>query len=549
MRLLLTLLVLSSILLAGCNPGLPSDGDNGDLQTSGYAAGMTDAEYASLTPEQQYQVARKLNGAMFKGVPVESFFSGSATTTGTRSLARAATVNDAKYLTNMRSALRTLVPNYQNDAVITEISGVDAQGNPIPGGAKYNFSYDPNNDTNDYSARETPLAFIYEYPVSRDAFVHWMAWFLSNTIMFSPALEMESTDINDGFNNYERLYTGLKNKQSVRQIIRSHLPTLSRWRVSRSAENHFLEAAELYLGLFDTKEDSRKGGIACKNYSLTGDDDGYQLRGTGIRNTVPQIVFGAYYIVDCEDVYDMIAGHPLVIPRVTEIIVNSLMAESTNDVRQAMIQSIAGSNPETFEDIFKAVLFSRQYLLYTERPKSFEENYFSLLGTFKWNPDVGTGGDTNRDVFRNLASNQGNAIYLGDMSWAPMEYKIGRQAETPMDALSFANYHKAVREQLLRQINNYNRRIIYTDNGSQLRSNIAVMTPEQYLNFLFLSALTRSALPVEQTDLFNIFVARGWTQQVNGQLRIRTGNYGDVARLTFDYISRLPEFYYFPAIN
>ena len=41
--------------------------------------------------------------------------------------------------------------------------------------------------------------------------------------------------------------------------------------MSSSPENHALEAYELYLGLFETEEDSLRGGIACKDLYLTPD--------------------------------------------------------------------------------------------------------------------------------------------------------------------------------------------------------------------------------------------------------------------------------------
>ena len=112
-------------------------------------------------------------------------------------------------------------------------------------------------------------------------------------------------------------------------------------------------------------------------------DDGYLIRRTDYPNTEPQLILGTNYITTCDDLYDVIAGHPLLIPRVTEAIFNYFV-EVTNDnldYRQQFINSIVASGPETFEDIFTAIIFSREYLLNIERPKSFEENLMSLLDT------------------------------------------------------------------------------------------------------------------------------------------------------------------------
>jgi hypothetical protein len=81
------------------------------------------------------------------------------------------------------------------------------------------------------------------------------------------------------------------------------------------------------------------------------------------------------------------------------------MAERTLDDRLAMCESIAGSGATTFEDIFKGILFSEQYLLHTERPKSFEEAFMNTVENFKWDARQNTGASVGNQVWRNMASN------------------------------------------------------------------------------------------------------------------------------------------------
>jgi len=289
---------------------------------------------------------------------------------------------------------------------------------------------------------QLPLARIKEYPISRDLYVQWMAYFLSNTIMYSPAVEMESTDSVDAQNMFRFLTNSIRDGSSVRQMIRSNLPSLARWRVSRSSENHALEAYELYLGLFETEEDSVKGGIACKDFYLTDEDSGYVLSTTNIPNTEPQLILGTSFITTCDDLYEVIAGHPLVMPRAVEVLVNYMFSGRSREDRVDIINSIVSSGAETYEDIFTAIIFSREYLLNTERPRSFEESLMPLLDTLKWNA-ASTGGDVGKRIFENMSSSYRNKIlYLGNKGWHSMMLKIGRLPDVPLDALIFANYHK-----------------------------------------------------------------------------------------------------------
>jgi hypothetical protein len=120
---------------------------------------------------------------------------------------------------------------------------------------------------------------------------------------------------------------GLTANNSVRQIIRSQLPSLQRWRVARTPENVGIEGFELYLGLFDTIDDAKNVGIACQDFYLLDADNGYLLETSNLVNTEPQIILqedrdgdgiretGGYFITTCNDFYDVLAGHPLVIPR------------------------------------------------------------------------------------------------------------------------------------------------------------------------------------------------------------------------------------------
>ena len=559
MQIIKTGVLLSVIMLvAACDPGQP--GGRVEFSPGGAAAALTQSEYNQLPPEQQYQVAGKLLATLFKGVPAESFFDLSQVTDQL-------VVQDSNFLNNVRNALKTRLNPAERLAIDIEIDGLDAEGNPDPDVAKYRF--DTNGDAErNQRPRQIPLARMREYPLSRDQFVEWMAYFLANTIMFSPAEEMESTDMNDVQNMYRFLVDNLERNNTIRQIVRSNLPSLARWRVSRSPENHALEAFELYLGLFETEEDSYRGGIACKDLYLTDEDDGYLIRRNDFPNTEPQLILGSSYVTSCDDLYDVIAGHPLLIPRVTEVIINYLMSGAPLETRTAMIASITASNPQTFADIFTAILFSREYLLNTERPKSFEENLFFLLDALKWDPRSPSAGELDELIFvRMTSTNVNNRIGLPAKGWANMTYKIGRLPDVPLDGVSFASYHKGLREEFLisagggnptsgygntsYQGGNGTDGLFYDANGDR-QPVVQDMTPETFLDFLFLSVLQRKPQPVEVTDLMAVIRDENGVnhlQTVDGVEVIRNDRYDNIARIVFDYVSRLPEFYYFKAVN
>jgi len=164
-----------------------------------------------------------------------------------------------------------------------------------------------------------------------------------------------------------------------------------------------------------------------------------------------------------------------------------------------------------------------------------------------------------------------------------MSLKIGRLPDVPLDALSFANYHKGVREELLIDSRNYSGAVlneakdkngdvitdtngdaiyvsglIYKGDGNDadenVRAVVAQFTLNEYIDFLFLNTLQRKASVEELAALTAIYDTRNYlTTDINGvqiiKLSTSNTNHDDVAVVTFDYISRLPEFYYFKAIN
>ena len=215
------LCLATAIGLAGCDPGTPEA--NSGFNVSGFAAPLSQTEFNSLPPEQQYQVASKLYGTLLRGISAEDFF---ALEAGTANLSP----KSSTFMVDTKKALETTLSVDELRAADTLIEGFDSEGNPNEDDAKYSFDPDSDADENE-KAMQIPLARIKEYPISRDMYVQWMAYFLSNTIMYSPAVEMESTNTVDAQNMYRFLTTNIREGNSVRQMVRSNLPSLARWRV------------------------------------------------------------------------------------------------------------------------------------------------------------------------------------------------------------------------------------------------------------------------------------------------------------------------------
>ena len=118
MRFKLPLILAASMAVLGCDPGLP-EGSN-DFNAGGSAVSLSQAEFNNLPPEQQYMVANKLLGTMYRGVPMQDFFNLDA---GMGSLQP----NSSSFITDTRDALATNMSNEEVLVYDTIIDGLDAE--------------------------------------------------------------------------------------------------------------------------------------------------------------------------------------------------------------------------------------------------------------------------------------------------------------------------------------------------------------------------------------------------------------------------------------
>jgi len=471
----------------------------------GIAAPLSDEEFQNLKPVKQYQVANKLAATIYKGVPADEFFNFNIYGSELRT-----SESGSVYLSDMRSKISRRVQNKGELANLVS--------------RRHTF----NNDTR--QAKGKPLATIIEYPVSRDQFEAWMAYVLANTILFSPAEEIASAGFLDVQKVNDNLVKSLSEDASIRNIVLAHMKSPANWRRFRSPEDNTREMIEIYLGLFDKDADVPKASIACKNWYLTDDSKGdakYQLViDFSEQNTEPQKVLDSW-VTTCEDFYDVISNHPLLIPRITTFLVDHFFANASSAVRGEIVKDIVAQSPERFHDIFTAIIFSREYLINSERPKSFEEAFFNIADRVGWR--------NNSSFLDRLVSNDSVNPTLKSMNQPTMTLKLGRFMNQPFDSLSFAFYHKAIRERILTKINTG----LWGpgwDIGFYSKGDL--FEQEGYIDFLFLSILSRKATQEEIDALSLAFV------KTNNELRRDFQ-----AEIVFDYISRLPDLYYYKTIT
>ena len=579
------LLAVSALVLVGCKPASPEQTGSADSrQALSYDYTLSQSEFNKLTPTDQYMVANKALSSMYRGVAADEFFD---LTQGLDN----PVVDQTNFINSLQSQLQTPLTTTELKVSYNDTFGMtDNPDTEVDESIPARFTnFDDDHPHQRYMAR------MQNYPISQDQFVTWMSYFLANTIMFSPAREMDSTEEQDITRVLGYLKVSLESETSIRDVVRGWLNNLSRWRVSRSPENHALEMFELYLGIFnDTPEEQQNtinGGIACSNWYLTDNNGGYQLlpdpmRPDGAGTTVQ--VFGQY-INSCDELYDVVAGHPLLIPRVTEVIVNYFLDGSSSAAKSALISSIASESPTTFNDIFMSVIFSKEFLLNSQRPKTFEENAFGFLNSMHYTPRADRSYLDDRVLDFMLDSTSNSApIAVHNMGWAAMDYKIGRTPFLPMDVLSFASYHKGIREHVM--MNNhaysgcyhpsvlyhrcYNEKTdeeiaampvlpfpqhdgaFYVAGTENLKPELENLTAVEFIDLIFITALGRRASVEEQTVWIEEGVRRRYvTKDEDGidQLTHTNGELyweyyaDDFAEVMLDYISRLPEFYYYRA--
>jgi len=381
---------------------------------------------------------------------------------------------------------------------------------------------------------------------------NWTAYILTQTIMFSPAYELDTTHPSNIENVYSRIVSMLNVDSGMRYISYVHMMSEDNWRRFRSPEDNGREMLEL----FHLDEDDVHvpiAGQALQNWRLDSDSDTLVV---GLnQNTQPLNLFGTI-IFNGDDFYRELVKSSLFSKGVTTRLVNYFFPEESASKKSQITTSILASNPETWQDIMLQIVFSSDYLLYSSRAKSAEELFFSLSKKIDFKH--------RRYTFHELKDS------LENMHQASMKYKLGKYTQVPLDTLSFSTYHKYIRERIfLRksnplQENNYDAwdrqgwgEAFVANKMFNFNEPNITETLESFVNYLFNTIVSRNPT-AQELALFHNHM----TFMSNGTLRFdyafnifRTNNDSDTQReqretykrnityLVLDYLSRLTETY------
>ncbi len=362
---------------------------------------LTDSEFESLSRPSQLAVAHKLLSTLFYGYPLPD-------------LARR--IRQGNFLSTLRNRLDT--PSEDIAALESRIRDDDHFRQYT---ASYHYPQAVRILTRFYAAKKLDQYFLH----------NWIAYILTQTILFSPAYELASTHTPNIAGVYNRLVTMLGVEGGMRYITYVHMSSEDNWRRFRSPEDNGREMLEIYLRDTDDRH-VPLAGKALQNWKLNTDSDTLEV---GLnRNTTPLRLFGTT-VYTGDDFYRELVKSDAFVPGVTRRLVDFFFPGKSTKQREKIVTTIAKSHPETWQDILLQIVFSEEYLLHNTRPLSAEETFYSLTRIMHYR-------------------NRHNTFYefreaLESMNQATMKYKLGKLERVPLDTLSFAQYHRYIRERIL----------------------------------------------------------------------------------------------------
>jgi len=392
-------------------------------------------------------------------------------------------------------------------------------------------------------------------------FNNWVAYILTQSIMFSPAYELDSSHAPNVTRVYNRLVSLLEDHASMRFITYVHMGSEDNWRRFRSPEDNGREMLEIYT--FDTNDTNVPiAATALQNWELDRDNDTLVI---GLNENTKALHLFNTTVYNGDDFYRELVKSSSFTYGVVKRLVQFFLTESSSSQIESITKKIVASKPETWQGILKQIIFSKEYLLHTTRVKSAEETFFPLAKKMDYKTWIYT-----------IASFKDA---LEAMHQASMKYKLGKLNRVPLDTLSFANYNKFIREQVLLRYSSpkydlnttsYSRQgwsnnFISVDNytvefdGNHIDS---IKTLHNFINYLFIAVTSREVSQVE-LDMFDTLML----QEKAGVLEVvdyfdicnsRLDSNGiklsekysrNVAFVVLDYLSRLEDTYTFKKVN
>ncbi len=388
------------------------------------------------------------------------------------------------------------------------------------------------------------ISALYYKKLSKDYYDEWMAYILGQTILFSPAWEVESVHPFPELitSNYNRLKTMIAQNRSVKEIAYTHMISKENWSRFRSPEDNGREMLEIWLYDFNDLHVplaakaliNWRWVVSYGPVSDTANDYYYTFHNDSTnpdeKNSEP-IEFLGTTVTTGEDFYHAVVEHEDFMGGVVQRIVNIFFATFSEDRRRSIVETVLDTDPKTFRDIFDKIIFSKEYLLESDKVKSYEEIYMSLAHKLDIDPGAA--------LFDRLHQ-PGSQVYEGGLAvskqWA-FTYKLGRSDMVPSDSDSIMRLHLNIRDAVF-----LNRRGNKGWNYTNLLSRYDTSSPENYLNSMFLDIVGRKMSEDEKITLLRIAGNAGC---------ITTTGFDKFTMMlmTFDYFSRLSEIYIYRKVQ
>ncbi len=264
-------------------------------------------------------------------------------------------------------------------------------------------------------------------------FNHWISYMLTQTILFSPAVELGSVAQPDAYGVYNRLYNFQDQEIGMRYATFMHMQSNENWRRFRSPEDNGREMLEIYA-LENNDAVVPIAAQALQNWHLNNEANTLVV---GLnKNSEPLSIMDDMNFTTGVEFYASLANSKAFTQGITSRLVDIMFTDDSRAKKAGIITKIVSSNPETWKDIMAQIVFSKEYLLQTKRTKSVEELAFPLMKKLQYNSYYST--------FSNLH------IAMREMGQASMSYKLGKLTRVPLDNISFATYQKYLRDRIVR---------------------------------------------------------------------------------------------------
>jgi hypothetical protein len=277
------------------------------------------------------------------------------------------------------------------------------------------------------------LAKLYMLNPSQYYLNRWSAYILTQTILFSPAIELNTVLNEDAIIVYNDLVDDLDKGLSIADSTYNHVISQSNWRRFRSPEDNGREMLEIYLMDFNDSH-VPLAAKALQNWHLDRKKN-LIINSDKENGEVISDLFPERSVINGYDYYDALVADSRFLPTVTLRLVEIYFPNFTSDEQHKIVDSILALEPTTWTDLLFDIVFSEKYLLQSHKLCSFEEIYFPMIKALPWIAKANS-----FEVF------QVKLIY---MKQASMRYKLGRPVTTADDTDALAWQQRAIRSLVL----------------------------------------------------------------------------------------------------